>query len=150
MLKTEYQQFLLRKLQKDHYKLNKKLSMEISKPNKINRIRYYASSFFVLIAIVNLVDSFINNRQTTVFDITFAAVAVLPLLINKRLFILSYGMLAALISFPILIFYSLSSNLSYLASYLFGLAVFILAFVCSLTLIYVGTYSEEKGRFKLI
>lgn len=124
--------------------------MKISKPNKINLIRYSASSFFVIIALVNLVDSFMNNRQTMFFDISFLAVACLPLVIDKRLFILGYGLLASFISLPILLVYLFSSNPSYLVSYLFGLGVFILALACSLALVYVGTYSPEKGRFKLV
>lgn len=124
--------------------------MEISKTNKTNLIKYSASSFFVIIALINLVDSLMNNRQTTFFDVAFLAIVCLPLLINKRLFILGYGLLATFISFTILLLYSLSSNPSYLVSYLFGLSVFILAFACALALVYIGTYSPEKGRFRLI
>lgn len=124
--------------------------MEISKLNKIKLIKYCASSFFVIIAIVNLVDSFMNDRQTAFFDVIFLAAVCLPLLINKRLFILGYGLLASFISLPILLIYLFSSNPSYLVPYLFGLSVFILALACSLALVYVGTYSPEKGRFRLI
>ena len=128
--------------------------MENSKPIKINRIRYLASSFFVIIALINVVDSLINNRQTTSFDIVFLAVACLPLLIGKRLFILGYGILAAFLSFLILLAYLLVFNPQiddgYLAVYFLGLLVFILAFASSLALVYVGTYSKEKGRFKLV
>lgn len=124
--------------------------MEISKPNKINLIRYSASSFFVIIALVNLADSFMNDRQTRAFDIAFLAVVCLPLIINKRLFLLGYGLLASFISLPILLIYLSSSDPSYLVSYLLGVGVFILAFACALALVYIGTYSPEKGRFRLI
>ena len=124
--------------------------MQTSKPDKINQIRYCASLFFVIIAIVNLVNSFVSTSQTAFFDITFLGVAILPMLIKKRIFILGYGVLATLVSFPILLIYLITSSTSYLVSYFFGLSVFIMALVCSLALIYVGTYSPEKGRFKLV
>lgn len=124
--------------------------MKNKKPITINSIKYLAVSFFVLIALINLADSLAHNRQTGVFDLTFLALTCLPLLINKRLFILCYGIIASFISLPILILFSISSNTDALLSYLFGLGVFVLALLSSLALVYVGTHSEEKGRFKLI
>lgn len=124
--------------------------MNIEKPNKISLIRYLASSFFIITAIINLIDSLTNSRATMAFDLTFLAIALLPLLINKRLFIMAYGLIASFVSLIILLIYSVSAQPSQPGSYALGLVVFLLALASSLALAYVGMYSKEKGRFKLV
>ncbi|WP_162127860.1 hypothetical protein [Flavobacterium phycosphaerae] len=123
-----------------------------NKPN-ITTLKYIATGYFMLIAALSLAETLWNSKAFAWRDIVLLAIASLPLLVNKRLFYLGYGILISLITLTILIAYIAMHNYSQpddsLAYFLLGCLVHALSLSCALTLIYVGTYSAEKNRFLL-
>lgn len=126
-------------------------TLKLSSPNKI---KYFSASYFVLIGFLNLLDTLFNSNTFFIRDSIILLLLSLPLLINKRLFYLAFGLLASIVSLLLLILYVDSQNLSktYTSIWFFipGFVIICLGFLCSLAFIYIGTYTLEKNRFKLI
>ena len=119
----------------------------------ITATKYLACSNFIMIGALSLADSVVN--QNLVWrDAIILFVLSLPLIINKRLFYLGYGFLAALVSLPCTIIYAFSNypikSDTSLAFYFLGLVIFLLAVICSIALIHVGTFSKVPNRFRLV
>ena len=121
-----------------------------------NKLKYVATSYFVLLGLLNLIDTLFSNINYIYFirDLIILISLSLPLLLNKRLFYLAFGLLAAIITLTILIVYIFSRNPiktdNSIWFFLLGCAVYCLGLLSSLALIYIGTYTIEKNRFKLI
>ena len=130
--------------------------MKILNFNNPNKIKYFAASYFVLIGLLNLTDTLLSSINYNYFirDLIILSLLSLPLLLNKRLFYLAFGLLASFITLTILIVYIFSRNPiktdNSVWFFLLGCAVYCLGFLSSLVLIYIGTYTHEKKRFKLI
>ena len=119
-----------------------------------NKLKYFAGFFFVLIGFLNLLDSLFHNNPFYIKDLIILFVLSLPLLINKRLFYFAYGFIASIISLLVFIMYILTRNpiksdIS-IWFFLLGCVVNCVALISALAFIYIGTYSTEKNRFKLI
>ncbi|MES2747226.1 MAG: hypothetical protein V4648_02540 [Bacteroidota bacterium] len=120
------------------------------------KTKYLAASYFIIIGLFNLADTLYNSREFAFRDGLILLVLSLPLLINKRLFYLSYGFLASLISLVILIAYIVTYLQSPIKTpesiwfFLLGCILFSAGLFASLALIYIGTYSNEKNRFTLL
>ena len=127
--------------------------LNISNPSKL---KYLAASYFVLLGLLNLIDTLLStiSYHYSIRDLIILISLSLPMLINKRLFYLAFGLLAAIISLMILIVYLFSRNPiktdTSIWFFLIGCVVYSLGFLSSLGLVYVGTYTNEKKRFKLI
>lgn len=127
--------------------------LNFSNPNKL---KYFAASYFVLLGLVNLIDTLLSTINFNYFirDFIILTTLSLPILLNKRLFYLAFGLLASFITLTILIIYIFSRNSLITDNsvwfFLLGCAVYCLGFLSSLALIYIGTYTLEKKRFKLI
>lgn len=121
----------------------------------LQKAKLLSCTYFIIIGILNLTDTVFNHRETVLRDSIFLLVLSLPLLVNKRLFYLVYGFLASLFSLVVLIGYIVTFLQSPLKAensvlfFLLGCVVLSIGMACSLGLIYIGTYSEEKNRFKL-
>lgn len=130
--------------------------MKMSQVNNPTKLKYFAASYFILIGVLNLLDTFFSNIDITysIRDFIILFVLSLPLLINKRPFYFIFGLITSTISFLTLILYVDSQNLSKaydsIWAFLPGFVIICLGFLCSLALIYIGIYTAEKNRFKLI
>lgn len=130
--------------------------MKFSEINNFQRIKYLASSYFILIGLLNFSDTLFNSRNLFLRDAIILIILSLPIIINKRLFYLGYGFLASIITFGILMGFIIkfleSPIKPEMAIWLFfiGFLFLSIGLLSSLSLIYIGTYSEEKNRFKLI
>lgn len=120
----------------------------------IRTVKLIAGLFFVLMGLINLLDTLINLNNFYLRDIIILLVLSLPTLINKRGFYMFFGLAASIMSFITLIVYAAYNTPSQIdisiTFYLFGILLYLFALTCSLALLYVGTYSEEQNRFRLI
>jgi hypothetical protein len=128
--------------------------MKFLQLNKMTKIKYLASFYFISIGLLNLLDTLFYGRKFIPRDVIILLILSLPILINKRLFYLGYGIIATLISLIILIvFIELQNPLTAKTTlwYFFsGSVFFLLGVLSSIAFIYIGTYTSQKKRFKLI
>jgi hypothetical protein len=130
--------------------------MKILNFSNPNILKYFAASYFVLLGLLNLIDTLFHNINFNylIRDFIILIALSLPLLLNKRLFYLAFGLLASFITLTILIVYIFSRNPiktdDSIWFFLIGCVVYCLGFLSSLALVYIGTYTIEKKRFKLI
>lgn len=126
----------------------------MSKRISIRNIKFIASSFFVSIGLINFIDTLINLPNHYLRDIIILLILSSPILINKRFYYLFFGFVASIISIVVLMVYAIHKTPSQIdisiSFYLLGILLYLSALICSLTLVYVGTYSEEQKRFRLI
>ena len=130
--------------------------MKFSEINNYQRTKYLASSYFILIGLLNFTDTLFNSRNLLLRDAIILFILSLPILINKRLFYLGYGFLASIFTFGILIGFIITFLENHTKPemsvwlFLLGFLFLSMGLLSALSLIYIGTYSEEKYRFKLI
>ncbi|RZJ65484.1 MAG: hypothetical protein EOO50_13555 [Flavobacterium sp.] len=120
----------------------------------ITKIKYFACAYFALLGLATLALSASTSTLYLKRDLLIMLALALPMLINKRIFHLMYGLLSAMITLTMLLVYTFSNNpwqidIS-ISMFVSGLFIFALAFVASLALVYVGTYSKTKNTFTLI
>jgi len=122
--------------------------------NKIRLLKYLSSACFIIPAGWSFLHTLIYSPQYWVRDFIILVILSLPLIVNRRLFYLSFGILASIISLLITIIYAFKNTPNQIESswsfYLLGLFLYLIIFSSSLTMIYIGTYSIEKRKFRLI
>lgn len=121
---------------------------------KIKTLKYLSSLSFVLIGLFSLLHTLIYTPQYWVRDFVILVILSSPLIVNRRLFYIAFGILSGIISLVITIIFFIKKmpnhSESSLSFYLFGLMIYLMIFSSSLTMIYIGTYSELKGKFRLV
>ena len=121
---------------------------------KIKMLKLLSSFCFVMPAALSFIHTLIYSAEYCLRDFVILVIFSLPLIINKRIFYLCYGLIAAIISLLVIFFYAFNNTLNQkdnsLIFFLVGIFFYLLIFSSSLTMVYIGTYSKEKGKFKLI
>jgi len=119
-----------------------------------NNLKYLASFFFVIIGLSNLIETLITKPQFYFRDFIILTVLSLPIIINRRLFYLFFGLWSSIISLILLIVFIINNNPLQIKisviKFLLGFIFFTLILICSLILIYIGTYSIDKKRFRIL
>jgi hypothetical protein len=127
--------------------------MAENKPS-IKVIKYTATGYFILIALLSLANTLWNSQAYAWRDVILLSLTSLPLIINKRLFYFTYGIILGLITLTILIAYiamhDYTKSDTSTAYFLLGIIIHSLSLSCALGLVYVGTYSSEKNRFRFL
>ncbi len=114
-----------------------------------------ATSFFIMIGLLSLIDTLWNKPEYYLRDVIILLILSSPLLINKRLYFIFFGFAASFISLILFIIYATQNSPWQVKDttflfYISGCLLYLLALVCSITLIHVGTHSKEDSRFQLI
>ena len=126
----------------------------MTKRISIRTIKLIACSLFILIGLINLIETLIYLPNYYLRDTIILLILGSPLLINKRAYYVIFGLLASVISFVILIVYVIYNYPSQIDNsisfYFLGILLYLFALACSVALIYVGSYSKEQNRFRLI
>lgn len=120
----------------------------------IRNTKLIAASFFILIGLLSLIDTLWNKQGYYLRDVVIVLILSSPMLINKRLYYIFFGFTASIISLILFIVYATQNTPwqikdSTFLFYLSGCLLYLLTLVCSITLLYVGTYSKEHNRFQL-
>ncbi len=127
--------------------------MKISFKN-INQVKYLSSLYFIVPGFISLVHTLIYSPEYYIRDIIILLVLSLPIIINRRLFFLFYGLLASIISLVICIVFIFNNSPSRIdisiSMYLIGCILYLLGILAGLAMIYIGTYTKEKNTFKLV
>ena len=116
-------------------------------------LKYFSSSFFISVGVINLVHSVFVLHEYFIRDFLILTFLSLPLIINKRIFFLVFGFLAALFSITIFfihLFSFLDKNQFSVIMYISGFFIYGLSFCSGLGMIYIGTFSNQKNTFRLI
>jgi len=128
--------------------------MDNPKFSNLQKAKLIGSSYFITVGLVNLIETLFNRNDYILRDFIILIILSLPLIINKRIFYLGYGLIAAPVLLVMLIlFVSLQNPFRtdiYPPIFIFGCLIFTLGFLASLTLISVGTYTKEKHRFRIL
>ena len=128
--------------------------MANSEINKLQKIKLIGSSYFIAVGLVNLIDTLFNRSNYILRDLIILILLSLPLIINKRIFYLGFGLITApALLIMLILFISLQNPFKtdiYPPLFFFGCLIFTLGFLASLTLISVGTYTKEKHRFRIL
>ncbi len=122
--------------------------------NELQKTKFIGSSYFIAVGLINLIDTLVNRNNYILRDFIILAILCLPLIINKRLFYLGFGLVTAPVTLVMLILFVFLQNPFktdiYPQFFFFGCLIFTLGLLASLTLIHVGTYSKNKRRFRII
>ena len=128
--------------------------MSNSKFNNLQKKKLIGSSYFIIIGLINLIETLVNRNDYIVRDLIILMILSLPLIVNERLFYLGFGLITAPTLLVILILFIFLQNPFktdiYPQFFLFGCLIFTLGLLSSLILIHVGTYTKEKGRFRIL
>jgi len=106
-----------------------------------------------LIGIINAIHSLVVVSDCIIRDLIILALLCLPLLVNRKMFFLFFGLLAALLSILIFMVHLINfpdQNLFSISMYVTGFFLYALSFCCGSAMMYIGTYSGEKNSFRLI
>ena len=127
----------------------------IKKEISIQNIKLVASLFFIVIGLLSLIDTLRNKPEYYLRDLVILLILSSPLLINRRIYYMIFGLLTSVSSLLILMFYAVQrtpfqiKETTFLV-YLSGCLLYLSALVCSITLIYIGTYSKDRNKFELV
>ena len=128
--------------------------MTILKLSELRKAKFIGSSYFIIVGLLCLTDTFVNNRDYILRDLIILIILSLPLIINKRLFYLGFGLVSAPTLLIMLILFVFLQNPikadTSPAVFFFGCLIFALGFLASLTLIHVGTYTKKRHRFRIL
>ena len=131
----------------------KEEDMKASFSKKI-KVKYISSSYFIILGVINLLHTIFFLSEFYVRDFMILFLLSLPLLINKKLFFLAFGLLAAFTSIIILFLHLFtntpSQNVISIIMYITGIGIYLVGIFSGLGMIYLGTFSNEKNSFKLI
>lgn len=129
--------------------------MPASVTKRAKRAKLIGSCYFILLAAGNLAGD-LYNHSFSWLDVLFLATAFIPIAVNKRFIYLIYGIITGIATLYICFaFVTLDAmarhtdaaslpSIAYVTSY----ALFLLAFLSSLLLIYAGiTISEKRFSF---
>lgn len=121
---------------------------------KIKTLKLLSCLCFIIPAALSFIHTLIYSKEYWARDFTILLILSLPLVINKRVFFLFYGILTAIISIVIIFFYAFNNVPvkfdNSLIFYFLGIFFYVVIFMSSLIMVYIGTHSTEKGKFKLI
>ena len=124
------------------------------KSTQTSIIKYFSSSFFIILGLLNLMHSIFILSEYYVRDFIILLFLSLPLLINRKLFFLAFGLLAAFVSIIILFIHLFDNtpiqNQVSVLMYVSGIFIYLISIFSGLGMIYLGTFSNEKNTFKLI
>lgn len=125
-----------------------------SNNDAVSKIKYLSCSFFIGIGLFNLVITWVQDSDYYQRDFILLVLLSLPLLVNKRLFFLCYGVVASTISLLVFLFYLIgrlqSIDLHSVVFYLLGCTFYLIILTASLGFIYVGTFTKNTTKFRLI
>ncbi|MGK4567760.1 hypothetical protein [Flavobacterium sp. 3HN19-14] len=118
---------------------------------KVRKIKLFGAIYFAGLGIANL----IGVHEIQWIDLILFAISILPLLINKKLFLISYGFFAGLISLYIgyaCTVFTFNQKVGTTATdLLMGYALFFFSLMASCALWYAGLQSStNKREFSLI
>ena len=127
--------------------------MEPNKQQKIKIIKLLAALYFLILGVFSFSASLYDNVFTWL-DLVLLLFSCLPLIINKRIILLAFGMLAGCASIYImyaclsfsLIPQLLTTGIAFFMGFVLGSS----SLSASLALIYVGLQSSDKNQFSLI
>ena len=110
--------------------------------------------FFAGMALASLIETLIRDPKYYLRDLIILSVMALPMLFNRKIVYLVFGLMAALFSMTGFLIFLGTQNpwLTEIStgSFLLGCTVCSAAVLASFGMLYVGTYSTEKNRFTLI
>jgi hypothetical protein len=122
--------------------------------SKLQKTKLIGSSYFIAVGLINFIDTLVNRNDYILRDFIILVILCLPLIINKRLFYLGYGLVAAPVILVMLILFVFLQNPFktdiYPPLFFFGCLMFTLGLLASMTLIHVGTYTKAKHRFRIL
>ncbi len=125
-----------------------------SKFSELQKTKFLGSSYFIIVGLFSFIHTLLYTSNYASRDLIILIILSLPLIINKRLFYLGYGLVAApTLLIMLILFVFLQSPLKTDITppvFFFGSVFFILGLLASLSLINVGTYTKEKHRFRIL
>ena len=119
---------------------------------QIRTLKYISSFCFIIPGLYSLIQTLITEPEYWIRDFIILFILSLPLIINRRFFYIGYGILTGIISLAltfVFAFKNVPTQKDFIIPYLLGIAFFLIILSSSLTMIYIGTFSKEKGRFRL-
>lgn len=122
--------------------------------SELQKAKFIGASYFIIVGLFSFIHTLLYTRDYVLRDLIILIILSLPLIINKRLFYLGFGLVTAPTLLVMLILFVLlqnpiKSNTSP-AVFFFGCIFFSLGLLASLALIHVGTYTKEKRRFRIL
>lgn len=128
--------------------------MTILKLSELRKAKLIGSSYFIIVGLFSFIHTLIYTNDYWLRDLIILTILSLPLIINKRLFYLGFGLVSAPTLLIMLILFVFLQNPikadTSPAVFFFGCLIFALGFLASLTLIHVGTYTKKRHRFRIL
>lgn len=124
------------------------------KISNLQKAKLIGSFYFIIVGLFSFIHTLLYTNEYWLRDLIILIILSLPLIVNKRLFYLGYGLVAApTLLIMLILFIFLQSPLKTDITppvFFFGFLFFTLGFLASLLLINVGTYTKEKHRFRIL
>lgn len=128
--------------------------MTNSKLNNLQKAKFIGSSYFIVVALFSFIHTLLYSSDYVLRDFIILIILSLPLIINKRLFYLGFGLVTAPTLLVMLILFLFLQNPikadTSPAVFFFGCLFFFVGLLAALTLIHIGTYTKEKHRFRIL
>lgn len=124
--------------------------------SKATRAQQLGFSFFILLAIANVIGDMLDGKFRAI-DFILVAITILPFYLNKNWITLSYGVIAAFIStFFFIVIFAAHVNAAHenrldpLWTYWMGYAFATISLIASIFLIYAGFYGNDKSNYNTL